>query len=285
MASVAARKREIYPHAKYGVSTKDVPDFIEPFTAYRAWHWNEDGITSLNNAPWTPKVAFEAVCARHSPVEGGVCCFPVCEHKVPDVDCTCGMYAGINMQHLIDIGYIERGIHGEVLLWGRLYRHTLGWRAQYAYPKNFIVPPDMLPFTMTEIQRRMESLIAFDVDIYLQKDRVPCLAGEKIPFWMKDYGYSQQGIGALIAQREQWYADNHKVRGLQLNDRIVVLGEKGGIGIVKHVTDDDLWYTMFNPNILYRKRRRDFKWSDRNWRWETEGLGATTSVAKFMQQQ
>ena len=35
-------------------------------------------------------------------------------HHVPDPDCTCGMYAGINMQHLIDIGYIQRGIHGEV---------------------------------------------------------------------------------------------------------------------------------------------------------------------------
>ena len=36
------------------------------------------------------------------------------EHYVPDPTCTCGMYAGINMQHLIDINYIQRGIHGEV---------------------------------------------------------------------------------------------------------------------------------------------------------------------------
>ena len=49
------------------------------------------------------------------------------------------MYAGINMQHMIDINYIQRGIHGEVHLWGRLERCTLGWRAQFAYPKYFIV--------------------------------------------------------------------------------------------------------------------------------------------------
>src|SRR5271170_5923811 len=89
-------------------------------------------------------------------------------HQVPDPGCTCGMYAGINMQHLIDIGYIERGIHGEGHLWGRLERNTLGWRAQYAYPKYFVVPANMIPQDMTEAQKRLASLVEFDVDIYLQ---------------------------------------------------------------------------------------------------------------------
>ena len=66
---------------------------------------------------------------------------------MPSEDCTCGMYAGINLQHLIDINYADQGIHGEVALWGRLQECSLGWRAQYAYPKFFIVPQDMFPYT------------------------------------------------------------------------------------------------------------------------------------------
>src|SRR5271156_5695804 len=101
------------PHAHYGVDLSKVPDtYIEPFVAYRAWNWNDEGITSLNGVLWTPKVAFEAVCNIHEESR-----FPI-HHLVPDPGCTCGMYAGINMKHLIDIGYIERGIHGEVSLWG-----------------------------------------------------------------------------------------------------------------------------------------------------------------------
>ena len=93
------------------------------------------------------------------------------QHLVPDPSCTCGMYAGIDMQHLIDINYIQRGIHGEVSLWGRLYRHTLGWRAQYAYPKFFVAPATMIPFRFDEAQERLAKLVEFDVDIYLQPER------------------------------------------------------------------------------------------------------------------
>src|SRR5271170_8452416 len=112
-------------------------------------------------------------------------------HQVPDPGCTCGMYAGINMQHLIDINYVQRGIHGEVSLWGRLYRHTLGWRAQYAYPKFFVVPMNMIPLNMAEAQERLKTLVEYDVDIYLQTDTVATVKSEKIPLWVRDYGYSQ----------------------------------------------------------------------------------------------
>ena len=127
-------------------------------------------------------------------------------HQVPDPGCTCGMYAGINMQHLIDINYIQRGIHGEVSLWGRLYRHTLGWRAQYAYPKFFVVPTNMIPFRFDEAQERLKALVEFDVDIYLQPEREARVGQERIPLWIRDYGYSQQGISFLIEKRKKWYS-------------------------------------------------------------------------------
>jgi hypothetical protein len=47
------------PHARYGVDLSKVPDtYIEPFVAYRAWNLTAEGVTSLNGALWTPKVAF-----------------------------------------------------------------------------------------------------------------------------------------------------------------------------------------------------------------------------------
>jgi hypothetical protein len=268
------RVRHNFPHSNYGVTARDVPDFIEPFVAYRAWNWTETCITSLNNSPWVPKIAFEAKCAQHTPPDGGVCCYPVCEHRVPDESCTCGMYAGINMQHLIDIGYIEHGLHGEVYLWGRLYRHTLGWRAQYAYPKNFVVPRNMLPFEMRQFQKNMEVLIAFDVDIYLQTEKTPHVGQVNLPLWIKDYGYSQAGIDYVIQERAQWKPP--AVEGLKAGDRIAVLHNKGGIGIVRLVTPDDIYYELFGMQT-YRIRQKDAKWNARNWRWETGTLGATTA--------
>ena len=187
-----------------------MPDtYVEPFVAYRAWNWTAEGVTSLNGALWTPKVAFGATChyaadlrSMRAAAIGSVAAefWKSKSHQVPDPGCTCGMYAGINMQHLIDINYIRRGIHGEVHLWGRLYRHTLGWRAQYAYPKYFVVPANMIPFNVDEAQERLEALVEFDVDIYLQPDNEARVGQERIPLWMRDFGYSQQGI--VIPGRE-----------------------------------------------------------------------------------
>jgi hypothetical protein len=196
------------PHVRYGVDLANVPDtYVEPFTAYRAWNWNAKGVTSLNGALWTPKVAFEAschyavdLCSMRAAAIGSVAAkfWESKSHQVPDPGCTCGMYAGINMQHLIDINYIQRGIHGEVSLWGRLYRHTLGWRAHYAYPKFFVVPTNMVPFRFDEAQERLKALVEFDVDIYLQPEREARVGQEKIPLWIRDYGYRGRGNNHLF---------------------------------------------------------------------------------------
>lgn len=301
---MARASREHLPHKKYGVDTSKMPDYLEPFIGYRAWHWNEDGITSLNNVPWTPKVAFVATCphieetaklyeeglrqADHFGVqlagfEGTLGRFnTVAEmreaHPVPNENCTCGLYSGLNMEHLKnDTDYIHRGIHGEVSLWGRVYPHSLGWRAQYGYPKFFVVPPNMLPFQLHEIQRRMESLIAFDCDIYLQGDKIPSRDGLKVPFWIKDFGYSQQGIDFLLNQAQIRQAQNVRIQGLVVGDRVCVLGDKGGIGIVKKIDGTDFYYSLFN-NMIYRKRIKDVKWCEKTWRWETTGLGVSTRL-------
>jgi hypothetical protein len=286
--------RGALPHAKYGVDLKKVPDtYIEPFTAYRAWNWNADGITSLNNALWTPKVAFEATCQYRDDWKWLVASATTDEtrkwlrskeHCVPNENCTCGMYAGINMQHLIDINYIQRGIHGEVSLWGRLERNTLGWRAQYAYPRYFVVPVNMIPFDMTEAQKRLQTLIEFGVDIYLQKEREARVGQEKIPLWVADYGYSEQALSWLVDKRAQWYADNPNMHTLAVGDRVAVFSDVngGGIGVVKEINGDEMYYTLFSPNVIYHKTLKDIVWNERNWRWETSGLGFMRKLEQAM---
>lgn len=264
---------------------KEPDTYVEPFVAYRAWNWTSEGLTSLNKELWTPKVAFEATCSYRdgwksmhaSAPEAAKDFWKSKEHHVPDPACTCGMYAGINMQHLIDINYIQRGIHGEVSLWGRLYRHSLGWRAQYAYPKNFIVPMNMIPFDMTEAQERLKALTKFDVDIYLQPERDARVGQENIPLWMKDYGFSQQALSLLIEKRKKWYEEGHgKTHVLAVGDRVAVFSNAngGGIGVIKEISGDDVYYTLFSPNVIYHKKIKDVVWNESNWRWETNGNGA-----------
>ena len=288
-----SRRGGTLPHVRYGVDLSKVPDtYIEPFTAYRAWNWTTEGVTSLNGELWTPKVAFEATCPHAEDLRSmqTVCSTPQAkafwskkQHLVPDPSCTCGMYAGINMQHLIDINYIQRGIHGEVSLWGRLMRHTLGWRAQYAYPKFFIVPANMIPFRFGEAHERLKTLVEFDVDIYLQPEREARVRQERIPLWVRDYGYSQQGISFLIEKRQRWYSGEKAVHTLAVGDPVAVFsGMDGGIGVVKEIDGDEIYYTLFSPNVIYHKKVKDVVWNERNWRWETSGLGFMRKLEQAM---
>jgi hypothetical protein len=34
-----------------------------------------------------------------------------------------------------------------------------------------------------------------------------------------------------------------------------------------------MYYTLFSPNVIYHKKVKDVVWNERNWRWETSGLG------------
>jgi uncharacterized protein YjhX (UPF0386 family) len=276
------------------VDLANVPDtYIEPFVAYRAWNWTAEGVTSLNGALWTPKVAFEATChyagdlrSMRAAAIGSVAAefWESKSHQVLDPGCTCGMYAGINMQHLIDINYIQRGIHGEVSLWGRLYRHTLGWRAQYAYPKFFVVPANMVPFRFDEAQERLKALVEYDVDIWLQPEREARVGQEKIPLWIRDYGYSQQGISFLIKKRQKWYSGEKVVHTLAVGDRIAVFSDVngGGIGVVREIDGDEMYYTLFSLNVIFHKKVKDVVWNERNWRWETTGLGMMRKLEQAM---
>ena len=73
----------------------------------------------------------------------------------PYLDCTCGVYAAKNIEHLRQLGYEGRGIRGEVHLWGTVVEHELGWRAQFAYPKTLFLPPHLIPSDTKEMEARL----------------------------------------------------------------------------------------------------------------------------------
>lgn len=69
--------------------------------------------------------------------------------------CTCGIYAYKSMRGLPDyVRSISRDnisldgnndlspVIGEVELWGKCLEHTLGWRAEFAYPKRLYCPEE-----------------------------------------------------------------------------------------------------------------------------------------------
>jgi hypothetical protein len=73
-------------------------------------------------------------------------------HIAPDLKCTCGIYAGGNLEHMRKPSYERSLIYGQVLLWGTVVEHQRGWRAQYAYPHSFLLPPEVLPVTLMELR-------------------------------------------------------------------------------------------------------------------------------------
>jgi hypothetical protein len=66
-------------------------------------------------------------------------------YQAPQSDCLCGIYATQSLDHLHRTGYDLRGICGEVWVCGTVAEHKLGWSAQFAYPKNFVLPLSMMP--------------------------------------------------------------------------------------------------------------------------------------------
>ena len=240
-----------------------IPDYISPFTAYRTWHWDADGtLKSLNGALWVPAVAHVATCNNRK------------SHTAPARDCTCGLYAAKNWKHLIDIDYAGYGVHGEVALWGTIEECRLGYRAQYAYPKYFIVPPPMLTLDMRETERKMEALIAFNVDIFIATDNKPKVKIQKVPLWVKDFGYSAQGIGFIsnCIQRFYSYRDDRSTGWPETDERVAIKGY--GISVVKAVTDKEVFVGLYNQ-LIHRIPRESVHWNTANNRWESDTVGWT----------
>jgi hypothetical protein len=230
-----------------------MPEYISPVVAYRAWLLDSAGLKSLSGELWHPGRLLAAAC--RASVRG-----IVHDDDAPQMNCTCGIYAAKSHADLRTAGYAGYGIHGEVYLWGTVVEHELGWRAQYAFPKNFFLPLEMLPVSMSMLEPRLKTLVAFGCDIHL-------IGREgKMPLWAKDSGYEAATLDLLVQRCKSWYALRQEQRRIKRGDRVAILGL--GIALVEHVNDTHAHVLLWNRNVL-RISRKEIVWDEGNTRWES----------------
>jgi hypothetical protein len=230
-----------------------IPDYIMPLIGYRAWRWNDaTGLKSLNGEPWLPGRPLAAGCRAVA-------------HEPPRSDCTCGVYAARNLEHLRQFGYEQRGIHGEVYLWGTVVDHKLGWRAQFAYPKSLFLPPNAFPFKLSEIDARLKTLIAFGADLFLLGDH------ESIRFWTNGSGFDPAGLDYLIKTRKEYYIRRQREHTLKKGDRVAVFGQ--GIGVVEQIEGKEA-LVVLGKRLELRIARKDIVLNQQYSRWECEANNA-----------
>lgn len=237
-----------------------IPDYISPVVAHRVWRWDDTGLKSLNGEPWLPHRPVEARCrvapaARHPSVVDRPA-------EVPDRNCTCGLYAAKNLEHLRQLGYASYGVCGEVYLWGIVVEHRFGWRAQFAYPKNLILPLSLLPFTLAELNVRLFALTEFGIDIFVLHNR------ESIRLWKHGQGYDTNGLDYIISLRGEHYLRQQHERTLKEGDRVALL--RRGIAVVQQI-DSKQAVVIFGTRHLLRIPRKEIVFNQHNRRWEYPG--------------
>lgn len=280
----------------------NIPDYITPFTAYRTWQWDGEGLKSLNGEPWVPGEANVAICTDYrrkfyvtyntvdtsmtaaipgytipnytsdkrlmTPAEARLFHADFENHHAPVEECSCGIYAAKDWHHLVKHNYADKGIHGEVHLWGVLLEHTLGYRAQYAYPKFFVIPTDMIPSRVDAAEARLTQLALYNVDVFLTESRFENENSQtRIPIWRKDYGWVEDGQSYLLDLCSAKYG-NREDAMIRQGTRVAIKGK--GIGTVvkfDYKPEPTIWICLFN-RVIYKARRRDVVWHEGNYRWE-----------------
>jgi hypothetical protein len=236
------------------------PDYVFPVVGYRVWQWDATGLKSLNGINWHPGEAFTAECRTQG-----------C-HEVPRSDCTCGVYASKSLDHLRQLGYIENRIRGEVCLWGTVVEHEGGWRAQLAYPKNFIVPLSLVPFDMSGVESWLATLAAYRCDIFLDGET------GTVPLWRTGSGMDANGLGLLVHRCCAWYARRAEQRRIKPGDRVAVRGH--GIAVVEHADNDQVQAVLGGRSVL-SIQRKEVVWDEQYARWETAvGAGIRLTARK-----
>jgi len=244
----------------------NIPDYVSPIVAYRTWQWDNLGLRSLNEEQWFPGQPLAASCR----VSQAGC------HQPPCLTCTCGVYAAKNFDHLRSIGYADYGIHGETYLWGKVVEHRLGYRAQFAYPKNLVLPVNAIPYKLAEAESRLETLLSYGVDLFVSSEK------GSVQLWSKELGFNAAGFDCLIAAGKKYYDDYLRERTVKQGDRVAVLGK--GIALVAAAGDREITLTLWN-RVKLKLLRRDIIWNQGNTRWEAEPESAseTTQPSRHLQ--
>lgn len=137
--------------SSYPVAPTAVPDYAEAVEAWRVWRVGLNGghvvLESLfAAATWVPGVPLRATCAAGHRSRWRPWHIHLNDHRAPQTDCTCGIYAVRNEEtaheYLDTRRFVARGdrVIGRVALWGDVVEGELGWRASAAYPVELLVP-------------------------------------------------------------------------------------------------------------------------------------------------
>jgi len=238
-----------------------IPDYISPIIGYRIWQWDAAGLRSLNGELWFPRQPLSAVCRADRTGSISGLSKPAAHDaaELPNLKCTCGVYAAKTIEHIRKCGYRKFGVRGEVYLWGRVVEHERGWRAEFAYPKSLFLVPAAIPFSLSAIDARLKTLTAFGTDIFIQDDR------ERIRLWANGAGYDASGLDYIIGARKAHYVRRQSERTLKRGDRIAVLGL--GIAVVKETDNKNVQLVLGNRQML-RIARKDIALNEPNMRWE-----------------
>ena len=237
----------------------EVPDYISPIVGCRVWRWDTTRLQSVCGELWHPGQPLVAGCGAGNAHDA---------HDAPQANCTCGVYAAKTFPHLCSAGYDRYGVHGEVWLWGTVVEHELAYRAQFAYPKNFILPLNTLPFKMAEIQSRLKMLTTYRVDVFVADRK------GNIPLWAKDAGYSPVGLDYLIERSKRHHDRRRQERTLKKGDRVAILGR--GIAVVEQVDGKEVHAVLWNRDRV-RIGRKEIVWDEQNMRWETAAVVSMSS--------
>ena len=236
-------------------------DYISPIIGCRLWHWEGAGLRSLNGEPWRTGEPLEARCRLSEFAHWRRHRANLRPHDAPHLKCTCGIYASKSLEHLRRPGYQRSLIYGKVLLWGTLVEHQRGWRSQYAYPQSFLLPPEVLPVRLMEIETRLKTLISYDRDIFVLHD------GARLPLWKKGGGLDALGLDYLTDRASNWYIQRNQGSGINQGDRVAVVG--WGTAVVDKIEGTCIRAKLGNKAIL-RIDRKEVSWNKQNLRWETD---------------
>ena len=158
------------------------------------------------------------------------------------------MYSAKSIQHLRTFGYMRFGIYGEVWLWGTVVEHQLGWRAQYAYPKNFTCRSTWCPSAWAAAESRLTTLAAYGCDIFVGGKQ------NDVPLWFSQTGYDAVGLDLLVQRCESWYARRKEER--RIKPRRPNRSSGCGIAVVEHADRNQVHALLWN-RARVRIRRKE----------------------------
>lgn len=114
-----------------------------PLEGWKTWELKDGFLHTRDNFVWRPDEAVTARCTA-------------CNPTVTE-DCSCGIYSADELSTARVYFHVTGKIYG----WGRYIRGYVGWRSQFAYPKEFQLDANQIE--LVDILRK------YHVPIYIQE--------------------------------------------------------------------------------------------------------------------